>query len=332
MSDILAEAENKISLHEYESAEKIYRNYLEKNPSDDKVWNSLGIVLQKEKKFYEASDAFGTASDLDTNNSVYYFNLGNVLAEIHRYAEAKAVFEKAAEISDDIRYQFKVGDMLGFLGQYDKALLLYSLLLTKYQDNPGLYRRMTVVQNHLGRTADALVSAGKEMEVRQKLIETEPNAMNWYKYADLKARLSLWDEAKIGLEKSLEFEESADTHMRLGAVLVMLKMHEEADAEFEKAASFDPRDFDFLMTLADRLCSIAQYESAIKYYTRALELRSVHADAWVGIAYALMKTERVEEAKAFFEMAKASSAVRELQWADKLHKSDKTDALDKGLS
>jgi predicted ATPase len=33
----------------------------------------------------------------------------------------------------------------------------------------------------------------------------------------------------------------------------------------------------------------------------------------------------------FFEMAKASSSVRELPWADKLHKSEKTNALDAAL-
>ncbi|MDO5844957.1 MAG: hypothetical protein Q4Q53_07425, partial [Methanocorpusculum sp.] len=60
-------------------------------------------------------------------------------------------------------------------------------------------------------------------------------------------------------------------------------------------------------------------------------LRSVHAEAWIGIAFALLKTNRKDEAKAFFEMAKASSAVRELPWEDKLHKSFKTDELDKEL-
>ncbi len=85
------------------------------------------------------------------------------------------------------------------------------------------------------------------------------------------------------------------------------------------------------MKVAYVITYLELYEDAIGYYTKALELRTVHADAWAGIAYDLLKMGNTADAKAFFEMAKASAAVRELPWADKLHRSDKTKALDAEL-
>lgn len=329
MPDILGDAKYKISIHEYGDAEKLYREYLEKNNSDAAVWNDLGLVLLKEKKFYEAADAFAAAADFEPENDVFLFNLGNALAAVHGYVEAKAVFEKAASLSDNIRYQFKVADMLGYLGEHEKALLVYSLLLTKYPNNPGLYKRMAVVQRHLGRASDAMSSSVKEREIRKKLVDEQPNASNWYKYAELEVRLGMFGEAKFGFERSLELEDSADTHLMLGVVLHAMKKTAEAMGEFEKAAAHDPRDFEMIMRLGDELTLLREYERAIVYYTKALELRNVHADAWVAIAYALLKMGKADDAKAFFEMAKASSIIRNLNWADKMHKSFKTEELDK---
>ncbi|MDO5845977.1 MAG: tetratricopeptide repeat protein, partial [Methanocorpusculum sp.] len=227
--------------------------------------------------------------------------------------------------------QFKVGDMLGYLGKYDEALVLYTLLASRYPLDPGLYRRMAVVYNALGRTTDAAAALAKEMELREKIVRETPTPSSLYKYADTKTRLHLWEEAEAGFRQSLNMEESADTHLRLGAVLIEQGKTDEGREEFKKAAEFDPRDFTFLMREADILTQLGMYEDAISCYTRALDLRSVHADAWAGIAYSLLRLHKYDDAKAFFAMAKASAAVRELPWADKLHKSPKTAALDTEL-
>lgn len=317
--------------HSYEEAEKLYREYLETNGQDASVWTLLGEVLLKEQKFYDAADAYSTALDFDKENPQYMYNLGTVLAQLHEYEEARALFEQAAKLSDNIRYQFKVGDMLGYLGKYDEALVLYTLLMSRYPLDPGLYRRVAIVYAALGRVGDAAKALAKELELRQRIVIEAPSASALYKFADTKARLHLWDEAEEAFRTSLEMEESADTHMRLGAVLAELGQTDEAKKEFARAADMDPRDFLFLMKQADVLTKLGMFEDSITYYTRALELRSVHADAWAGIAYALLRMKKTDEAKAFFEMAKASAAVRELPWADKLHKNAKTDALDAEL-
>jgi tetratricopeptide (TPR) repeat protein len=330
MSDtsLILTAKEKTTLHEYDAAEKLYRTYLEEKTADSDVWILLGDVLIAQQKYYEAIEAYGTAVDKDLKNPAYLAALGSAYAQIHQYADAKDLFEKAATLSGDFHYQYRVADMLGYMGKHDEALVIYSLLAIKYPDEAGLYKRMATVHTYLGHTDEVTWSTKKELELRKKAVNESPGAFTWFTYADALSRYGLWVEAKEAFLKALCFEENAETHLRIGEILTKLGESKEASAEFAKAAAFDELDFAFLLHLADHLTKFGLYEESIRYYTKALALRSVHADAWVGIAYDLLKLDQKEEAKAFFEMAKATTAVRELPWGDKLHKSEKTHALD----
>lgn len=330
MSDtsLILTAKEKTTLHEYDAAEKLYRTYLEEKPADSDVWILLGDVLIALQKYYEAIEAYATAVDNDMKNPAYLAALGSAYAQIHQYADAKDLFEKAATLSGDFHYQYRVADMLGYMGKHDEALVIYSLLAIKYPEEAGLYKRMATVHTYLEHTDEATWSTKKELELRRKAVNQSPSAFTWYTYADALSRCGQWTEAKEAFLKALSFEENAETHLRIGDTLAKLGDNNGASAEFEKAAAVDERDFAFLLKLADHLTKLGLYEESIRYYTKSLVLRSVHADAWVGIAYDLLKLDQKEEAKAFFEMAKATAAIRELPWGDKLHKSDKTHALD----
>jgi len=328
---LLTNAQEKAASREYEAAENLFREYLKENETDAAAWAELGYVLLKQQKLYESGDAYAAAYDLEPENPKYISLLGNALDVLHQFEEAKLLFEKASNISGNPRCHIRVGDMLGKMGKYDEALVLYSLLAADHPDDPTIQHRMVRVYEALGRPADASAALAREMELREKIVTDSPSAKDWLMYADTKARLALWADAEAAFRKSLALQETAEIHMRIGAVLVMQKKMDEGLAEFAKAAAFDSEDFAFLMMQADVLTRLELFEESIHYYSKALELRSVHADAWAGIAYDLLRMGQIDEAKAFFEMAKASSAVRELPWADKLHKSEKTNALDAAL-
>jgi len=330
MSDtqLIRTAKEKTDLHEYDEAEKLYHQYLKENPADSAIWKALGDNLLIQKQYYDAIEAYTSAIENAMENPEYLAALGSAYAKIHQFGNAKALFEKAATISGDIRYQYQVGDMLGYMGKFDEALVLYTLLANTHPDEPGLYKRMATVHHHLNRISEEAASTAKELELRKKAADEHPDAFNWFKYGDVLARCMMWQEAMDAFSKALSYEENAETHLRIGEMLYRMNDKAGALAGFAKAAAFDKRDFIFLMHMADCLTKFGLYEESVIYYTKALELRNVHADAWVGIAYDLLKMNQLEEAKAFFEMAKASAAIRELLWSDKLHKSEKTAALD----
>ena len=328
---VLKDAQEKAASREYEAAETLFREYLKENETDASAWAELGYVLFKQQKLYESGDAYAAAYDLEPENPKYISLLANALAELHQFEEAKLLFEKASALSDNPRCHIRVGDMLGMMQKFDEALVLYSLLASDHPENPSIQNRMVRVYEALGRPADAAAALAREMELREKIVQEAPTAKDWLLYADTKARMALWADAEDAFRSALALEETAEIHMRIGAVLVMQNKTEEGLAEFAKAAAFDPEDFAFLLMQADVLTRLELYEESIHYYSKALELRSVHADAWAGIAYDLLKMGKTADAKAFFEMAKASSSIRELPWADKLHKSEKTKALDEAL-
>ncbi len=327
-SSLILSAKEKTVLHEYDAAQHLYRKYLEEDPANSYVRILLGDVLTAQKNFYDAIDAYDSALSYDPDNPEYLVALGSAYANIHQFSDAKILFEKAAKISGNLRHQYLVGDMLGYLGKYDEALVLYTLLALSHPDEPGLYKRMATVHHHLNRPAEEMMSTSKELILRKKVVDEHPDASAWFKYADALFRCERYDEAKEAFLQALTYEENAQIHLRLGETLYKLNDVPGALGQFDEAARFDPRDFAFLVQMADHLTNLGLYDASITYYTKALDLRSVHADTWVGIAYDLLKLGRLEEANAFFEMAKASDAVRELPWADKLHKSQKTAALD----
>ena len=120
--------------------------------------------------------------------------------------------------------------------------------------------------------------------------------------------------------------------MFLGSARVMNGKPAEGVAEYETAAEISGENFSLLSEIAESATKFKMYDAAIRVYTRALAVRNINGDAWAGIAYALLMLNQKDDARAFFEMAKATGSMRELPWADKLHKSYKTEALDQAFS
>lgn len=331
VSPLVVTAENALKSHDYAAAEAAYREILADSAyaSDASVWHALGDVLATGQKYYEAIDAYSSAMQLDPENPGYMADLGESLATVHEYEEAKIWFEKAARLSDTIRYQFKVGDMLGYLGKYDEALVFYTLLSSRYPDEPDLLRRKARVLQHLGRKADMLKVLTEEVALRKAVIARDQDAESHYQLGKTYAMSLLWYEAEEELAAAVRMDGGNPEYFRkYGVALIMNKRVCEGLAAFDTAAALAQTNFLFLIGLAETLVKLHRYEDSIRFYTQALAVHNVCGDAWTGIAYSLLMEDRREEARAFWEMAKAADCVRGLPWVDKVHKSAKTEALD----
>lgn len=325
MSKSLTEAEKLCALHQYAEAETAYTQYLKDKPDAD-ISAKLGFVQLKQKKYYDAINSFSDAAAGNPLNPEYFDNLGDVFAVVHQFDDARQMYERAAALSGKSDYQLKSGDMAFAAGEIGDALAIYIRELEGEPENPDIYQRIAAVLEKQGKVSEAQAARDKELQYRQKQTESKPSADSWFAYGNLQLSLRNFQEAERGFLESLTYEKRAHTYLCLGETQILL--NKDADAAFENAASADPLDFDILVETGDVLTKHAKYDTAITYYTQALGLRNVNADTWVAIAYALYKSGNTEDAQAFYEMAKASAAVRELPWADKMHKSAKTDELD----
>jgi tetratricopeptide (TPR) repeat protein len=302
---------------------------IEGDKTDSTLWYGLGRVLMLDQQFYDAIDAFVTATNLDPKNPEIMETLGNALATIHEYEEAKQWFEKAASLENNIRYQLRAGDMLAYLGKYDEALVYYTLLSSKHPNNADLLHNKGKVLHHLGRQNDAMNTILEEIRIRKEMVEKTPDASLYAKLAAAYKRVAMWQEAEETYTAAVRLSpENPEYRMFLGSTLVMNEKHADGVVEYETAADISGENFSLLSEIAEEATKYKKYKAAIRIYTRALAIRNINGDAWVGIAYALLMLDQKTEAKAFFEMARTTGTIQEIPWADKLHKSYKTEALD----
>lgn len=328
-------AERLTAERKFTEAADVYRSLLEveENKTDAGLWCGLGRVLMLDQQFYDAIDAFTTAANFEPKNPKVLAELGDALAAVHEYEEAKLWFEKAASLEDNIRYQLRAGDMLAYLGKYDEALVYYTLLSSKYPENADLLHNKGKILHHLGRTSDAMNTILEEIRLRKEMAECSPDAQSYAKLAAAYKRIGLWQEAEEEYAKAVRLApENPEYHMFLGSARVMNGKPAEGVAEYETAAEISGENFSLLSEIAESATKFKMYDAAIRIYTRALAVRNINGDAWAGIAYALLMMNQKDDARAFFEMAKATGSMRELPWADKLHKSYKTEALDQAFS
>ena len=338
-ADILSRADELCSAFDFSEAEKICREYLEEYPEDAAVWTKLGAVLRNTEDLTGACGAFERAFEIEPENPGYAENLGDALALLHSFEEAQALFEKAAEAgnrpeNDRLYPKLRRADMLFFRGKTADAADALEKLAKEHPTAPDVFHRLYVVYEADGKAegkaaaADALKT---EIALRKTRAEETNGAAEYLLLGSAYLEKKAYEEAAAAAGKSLSAEESPDAYLLLGTACAKEGKLSEAKEAFSKGTACEPKNLTSILETADTLTELGLFDEAVSVYTKALELRSVRADTWASLAYALLMLGKKEEAKAFFEMAKASAAVRELKWADKLHKSDKTRALDEAF-
>src|SRR6266576_3842833 len=82
----------------YEDAEQICRQILTANPNHPDAWHLLGVMAYETAQYETAEEYINKAIRLDSANSSFYCNLGNVLQAQRRFDEAVTCFRRAIEL------------------------------------------------------------------------------------------------------------------------------------------------------------------------------------------------------------------------------------------
>lgn len=322
--DLRAAAASHAAAFAFDEAEKLYTAYLDGHGDDAGAWRDLGSLRLRMEDFPGAAEAFGSAFDADPAGSAAQY--GDALMLLHRYDEARAVFEHG---DGSIYSRMRAAEALAGLDRMEDAAAELAALAAECPDNAELAHRQWLLYTRMDRGADADAARLRELRLRKSAAESAGGAAEWFAYGELLLQANAYADAADACTKSLDAEQSADAYLCRGTARIAAGDKAAGCRDMEAAAAAEPRDLAQLLAIADTLVDLGCYEESIAFYTQALSLRNVRADTWASCAYALLKAGKPEEARAFFEMAKASAAVRELKWADKLHKSAKTAELDR---
>ncbi|MGC9504105.1 tetratricopeptide repeat protein [Baaleninema sp.] len=86
---------------DYEAAEVIFRELLDRYPKDSLVRYKLGNTLFAQYRYEEAAEEYQEAIRLNEDHALAYNALGNLRASQGRLQEAVSLYERALEINED---------------------------------------------------------------------------------------------------------------------------------------------------------------------------------------------------------------------------------------
>ena len=156
---------------------------LAKNPKNTSaVLARLADSYQKAKENQQAADTYQKAIQLAPDDASLHNNLGTVYADMGKFPEAQAEFEKAAQLdpAGASRYYFNVGAIMYNAGKMDDALEAFKKVIATDPKNAEAY--FLEGQSLMGKvtmTPDGKVVAPKgTVEAFETYLRLEPNGPN----------------------------------------------------------------------------------------------------------------------------------------------------------
>lgn len=252
-----------------ERAVAAYRQALDIRPDSVEAHCNLGSALQAQGRHQAALESFQRALSENPDFTQAHFNLGNLLFEQGELEAARAAFRRAAELSPTFAdARFNLGNALGRLGDLKGAVEAYRHCLE-------LVPRFAPAHFNLGNAlrdqADfdaAAASYARALELDPALAAAEVNLGGL-----LKRRLYLKD-ALAHCRRALELQpELAEAHANIGHVHLLADDAEGALTAYRKAVEAEPGFAAGHMGLAAALGKLGRLEEARQSSKRGLELK-----------------------------------------------------------
>jgi protein O-GlcNAc transferase len=136
-----------VQLQRFEEAAGYFRRILSAENKNFAALNALSFALKElgnlahnQGNFVQAEACFNEVTQLQPNNAVYWYNLGNAQRELSKPERALASFQKSLELDPtDADAYNNLGNVQRELGQLEKAILSYEKAL---QLNPSLHHAL----------------------------------------------------------------------------------------------------------------------------------------------------------------------------------------------
>ncbi len=228
--DRLREVYNK----EHTAAETIQllKTTIAREQDDFIVWNLLGVLYGRERRWDEALEAFAQSLELEPRAADTLVNRGWVLVELRRYDDAVAAFEAALELQPRMaRAHAGLGSTLvEARGDYQEGMKRYLAAIKLDPENPALL-----------------------------------NDLGWIAY-----KTSQYPEAVAALEKAATLDpKNPMIQTNLGLAYQKVGKTEEAITRLKRALATNPEYTLALYALGKAYESGGEYPAALQAYRQA---------------------------------------------------------------
>ncbi|HSP81482.1 MAG TPA: tetratricopeptide repeat protein [Myxococcaceae bacterium] len=248
---VFAEAVAAFDVGDYETAEKGFREVLEKAPEMLDAWFNLGLIAERLGRLPDARDAYEKVRLLEPRHVPTLLNLGRLYRIQEKYAEAISLYEdglKVPELAQEVSLLNNLIVAYRLAGKYSQAEATARRVLARHPDDAEAYKNLALVYYEQGRYRLAeLVLANA-----RKLDEKDPGIYN-----------------------------------NLGMIYLKLDDRPRALSQFQKAVSLDERFAPGYLNLGALALAWRDYAGAERAFSRVTELEPDSLEAWLYHAYAL---------------------------------------------
>jgi tetratricopeptide (TPR) repeat protein len=221
--------------HKYAEAVPAWKVAADKDPSDARPYNNMGVALAATGKTSDAIAAYEKSLSMNNDSSQTHNNFGSALAEAGRFDEAGTHIRKAIELNpDNGTAHINLGHLLEVTGHRQEAM--------------------------------------EQLTLGMQIAPKNPDGHNIY--GVILAREGKLDEAIVELQQAVSLAPgNPECHYNLGRALAATNRFLEALPQFEAAAKITgSREPGILQMLAAVYSETGSYQRAIDVARQALDL------------------------------------------------------------
>lgn len=294
-------------LGRHQEAEAALLRAVRVDPTSAESLRELGLIYTNSERYREAEEMLLQAIKIDPANSKAHHNLATLLSIQGRFEEAQILQERSQNLTrhtnqiehlkkllgenpDDLEIYYHLGFSHAELGQYQKALKAFEILLER---DPGHVKALAFSS----RLRFKLGDLEKAARLATRLIAQAPEhpriSTAFYITGYVQARNGKLDEARQTLERVLQMDSThAEAHNALGTIHLKQGRLQQAERAYRAAIAHNLTTAHYGLGMC-----YAQQEAfarAIVQLERAVEIHPTFAKAYLLLGQVYEKQGDIE--------------------------------------
>ncbi|MFB2833856.1 tetratricopeptide repeat protein [Floridanema evergladense] len=270
------------------------------SPTAENFCNT-GNQLKSEKRFDEAIASYQKALQLQPDYAEVHYQLAEIYFWQRKLGEAIASCNKAIELQPDFAPNYKIlGNILQAQGNIEAALDAYTKALELNHEYAEAYINQGSILSKLGRNEEAIISLEKSIAINPNIGAAYWNLANIYLQLDNLEKVVEYRKQAFLIEPKLV---NAETLNDLGTAIGKLGNFEEAINYYQKAIELQPNYHLAHLNLGVSLRKIGKLDAAKEELQKVIKLRANDAEAYNNLGGILVEEKQIEAGIANYQKA-----------------------------
>lgn len=275
----------------------VKRNFAEVSDENRKKASDLlakGHDVYDEDNYSKAIELYTEAMNANPNYDEAYYWRASAKYALKKYSEAIPDYDKAIELNpnNDEAYYYRALTNYN-LGDYEKTLPDFDRAIELNPDVASMNYWRGEAKYSLKRYEDAILDFTKSLELKKN------DGYSYNGRANCYYMLKKYKEARIDYTKAIELlPDEAPTYRRWrGICNYNLNFAQEALDDFKTYLAKDANDSYILLMAGHSLYVLEDYQQAIEYYNKAINVKSDYTEAYYWRGYSYFNLGKKVEAK-----------------------------------